>query len=60
MKIFNNISIPKNYKKTAIAIGNFDGIHKGHQKVLKAQLWLLEILMEFMKDTKEFFNKQKK
>ena len=35
MKVFNNINIPKNYKRSAIAIGNFDGIHKGHQKVFK-------------------------
>ena len=35
MKIFNNISIPKNYKSCALAIGNFDGVHKGHQKVFK-------------------------
>ena len=35
MKIFNNIKIPKNYRGSALAIGNFDGLHKGHQKVFK-------------------------
>ena len=33
MKIFNKTNISKNYKNAALAIGNFDGVHLGHQKV---------------------------
>ena len=35
MKIFNNTNISKKYKRSSLAIGNFDGAHKGHQKVFK-------------------------
>ena len=32
MKIFNNTKIPKNLKGSALAIGNFDGVHVGTSK----------------------------
>ena len=34
MKIYNNLIINKKYQNSVIAIGNFDGIHLGHQKVI--------------------------
>ena len=32
-KIYNNFIIPRNLKKSILLIGNFDGLHLGHQKV---------------------------
>lgn len=35
MKQFNSIDEIKNIKETVVALGNFDGVHKGHQELIK-------------------------
>ena len=35
MKLYKNFNIFKNHKKSIILIGNFDGVHLGHQKLFK-------------------------
>ena len=35
MKIYKNFNIASKFKNSAIAIGNFDGFHLGHQRVIK-------------------------
>ena len=35
MKLYKNFNISKNHKKSIILIGNFDGVHLGHQKLFK-------------------------
>ena len=35
MKIYKNFNIGKKFQNSAIAVGNFDGFHLGHPKVIK-------------------------
>ena len=35
MKQYKNFNISKNHKRSIILIGNFDGVHVGHQKLFK-------------------------
>ena len=35
MIVYRNLNIKKKHKDSVIAIGNFDGLHVGHQRVLK-------------------------
>ena len=35
MKLYKNFTISKNHKKSIILIGNFDGVHLGHQKLFR-------------------------
>jgi riboflavin kinase/FMN adenylyltransferase len=64
MIIYNNLTKIKKIKKTVIAIGNFDGVHLGHQKVLRqASLKAKENKIKFGIVTFEpvpvmFFNKK--
>ena len=61
MKIFNNLNIPKKYKKSALAIGNFDGVHLGHQAILQQlkkqgeEHQLPTVVMMFEPQPREFF-----
>ena len=64
MKIYNNTNLNFKHKKAVVAIGNFDGVHLGHQKVLKeANIMAKKLKLPFGAITFEpmpvmFFNKK--
>ena len=63
MKLYKNFNISKNHKKSIILIGNFDGVHVGHQKLFKLansykKKFNLKIgVLTFEPMPKMFFNK---
>jgi riboflavin kinase/FMN adenylyltransferase len=66
VKLYQNFNINKNHKESIILIGNFDGVHLGHQKLFKlAKLYKkkynLKIgVINFDPMPKMFFNKSLK
>ena len=64
MKLYKNFNISKNHKTSIILIGNFDGLHLGHQKLFKLaknykKKFKLKIgVMTFEPMPKMFFDKK--
>ena len=62
--IYNNFIIPKKLKKSILLIGNFDGLHLGHQKVCNEAIkykkkYKLKLgVLTFNPLTVMFFNKK--
>ena len=67
MEIFNNLNLIKNEFKnnTCVALGNFDGVHLGHQKIIESTIKIANdknlnsVVFSFKNNPKEFFKKNK-
>jgi riboflavin kinase/FMN adenylyltransferase len=66
VKLYKNFNINKNHKESIVLIGNFDGVHLGHQKLFRLaksykQKYNLNIgVVNFDPMPKMFFNKSLK
>ena len=64
VKIYNNLNLKNNHKRSIILIGNFDGLHSGHQKLFSlAQEYKKKYstkigVLTFEPMPKMFFNKK--
>ncbi len=66
MQVITNLSEVTGFKKnTAVAIGNFDGVHLGHKKILEylkktaGENDLKSVVLTFSPHPEKFFNKDK-
>ncbi len=50
MKIYKNFNIGKKFHNSIILIGNFDGLHIGHQKLFK-----IAKIFKFKKKIKKYY-----
>jgi riboflavin kinase/FMN adenylyltransferase len=63
VKLYNNLNLKKNHKRSIILIGNFDGLHSGHQKLFSLaqeykKKYSIKIgVLTFEPMPKMFFNK---
>ena len=66
LKLYKNFSVSKNHKNSILLIGNFDGLHIGHQKLFNfakkyKKKYKIKIgVLTFDPNPKMFFNKKLK
>ena len=62
VKLYNNFNIINNHKKSILLIGNFDGMHLGHKRIIKKvqdianQNKIKSVILTFSPHTKKILN----